>query len=128
MTLQDIIDHCLKKKGAYLCFPFGEGYAVVKIKAADGEKGRIFAQVFELKGEPVATFNCAAEAGIFYRLKYPEKVVRGWHWPPVTAPYFNTVSFDGSVPDDEIYKMADESYAAVLAKLPKTKQKEIENL
>jgi predicted DNA-binding protein (MmcQ/YjbR family) len=128
MTLQNMIDYCLKKKGAYLCFPFGANYAVVKVKATGEEKGRIFAQIFELKGKPVTTFNCAAEAGFFYRQKYPDKVVRGWHWPPVTQPYFNTVSFDGSVPDDEIYKMADESYEVVFAKLPKIKQKEINDL
>ena len=125
MTLQDMIDYCLKKKGAYLDFPFGPEFTIIKVKAPSDEKGRIFAQIFELKGAPFTTFNCTAEMGLFYREKYPGKVVRGWHCPPVMQPYFNTVSFDGSVTDDEIYKMADDSYSVVLAKLPKAKQKEI---
>ena len=125
MTLQNMIDYCLKKKGAYLDFPFGPEYAIIKLKTPSEEKGHIFAQIFELKGAPVTTFNCTAETGVYYREKYPEKVVRGWHCPPVMHPYFNTISFDGSIPDAEIYKMADESYAVVLAKLSKSKQKEI---
>jgi len=126
MTLQEMIDYCLKKTGAYLDFPFGAEYAVIKVKAPTQEKGRIFAQVFELKGEPVGTFNCTFEGGLFYREKYPGKVVRGWHCPPVMQPYFNTVSFDGSIPDAEIYIMADESYGIVVGKLPKKCQKELE--
>lgn len=125
MTLKEILDYCLKKKGAYLDFPFGPEYMIVKVKAPNEQKGRVFAQIFELNGAPVATFNCTAEAGLYYRKKYTDKVVRGWHCPPVMQPYFNTVSFDGSVCDDEIYKMADESYALVLTKLSKAKQKEI---
>lgn len=125
MTLQNITDYCLKMKGAYLDFPFGPEFVIVKVKAPSEEKGRIFAQIFELKGAPVTTFNCTVEMGFYYREKYPDKVVRGWHCPPVQQPYFNTISFDGSIPDSEIYKMADESYEAVLAKLPKHAQKEI---
>lgn len=125
MTLQNMIDYCLKKQGAYLDFPFGPDFAIIKIKAPSEEKGRIFAQVYNLKGAPVATFNCTAEMGLYYRGKYEGKVVRGWHCPPVQQPYFNTVYFDGSIPDSEIYQMADESYEVVLAKLSKAKQKEI---
>ena len=129
MTLQEMIDYCLKKKGAYLDFPFGAEYAIIKVKAPSDEKGRIFAQIFELKGAPVTTFNCTAENGLYYREKYQGKVVRGWHCPPVQHPYFNTVYFNADIPDDEIFKMADESYGVVVAKLPKAKQKEIlENL
>jgi len=124
MTLQNMIDYCLEKKGAYLDFPFGPECAIIKVKAQSQKKGRVFAQIFNLKGADVATFNCTAEMGLVYRQKYPDKVVRGWHCPPVMQPYFNTVSFN-VVPDDEIYKMADQSYEVVFAKLPKAKQKEI---
>lgn len=125
MTLQEILDYCLKKKGAYLDFPFGADTAAVKVKGPNDDKGRIFALIYELKGKPVANLCCTAEMGIFYREKYPDKVVRGWHCPPVQQPYNNTVSFDGSIPDGELYKMADESYAVTVSKLPKAKQKEL---
>ena len=128
MTGQEIIGYCLKKNGAYLDYPFGEDVAVVKMKAPSQEKGRIFAQVFTLKGEPKATFNCSADTGEFYRSIYPGSVVRGWHCPPVQQPYFNTVSLDGTVPDEEILRMIDHAYDVVLAKFPKYIQKELKQI
>ena len=125
MTLQEIIDYCLKKPGAYLDYPFGPDFAVVKVKAASREKGKIFAQPFMLCGEPKVTLNCTPDTADFYRSVYPGAVVRGWHCPPVMHPYFNTVSLDGAVPDEELLRMIDQAYAAVVAKMPKYIQKEI---
>lgn len=62
----------------------------------------------------------------FYRRLYPESVVRGYHCPQVQRPYFNTVSLDGKVEDDELKKMLDISYARVVSKLTKKAQKELE--
>ena len=125
MTLQQLIGYCLKKNGAYLDFPFGADTAIIKLKTPSQEKGRIFAQIFNLKGRDMATFNCTSSMGMYYREKYPQKVVRGWHCPPVMQPYFNTVLLDGSISDEEIFIMADQSYQTVLAKLPKSKQLEM---
>ena len=128
MTQQQILDYCLTKNGAYLDYPFGDDVTVVKMKSPSQNKGRIFTQIFMLKGEPKATFNCSVEMGEFYRSVYPNSVVRGYHCPPVQQPYFNTVSLDGTVPavpDEEILRMADHAYDVVLAKFPKYVQKEI---
>lgn len=40
MNGKEIIDYCLRKKGAYLDFPFGEIPICVKVK------GKIFAQLY----------------------------------------------------------------------------------
>ena len=120
-----IIEYCLKKPCAYLDYPFGPVFPVIKIKAPSQKKGRIFAQVFMLRGEPKATFNCTSESAEFYRAVYPCSVMRGYHCPPVMQPYFNTVNLDGSVPDEEILLMIDHSYDAVAAKMPKYVQKEL---
>jgi len=125
MTQQQIIDYCLNKNGAYLDYPFGDDVTVVKMKSPSQEKGRIFTQIFMLKGEPKATFNCSADTGEFYRSIYPESVTRGYHCPPVQQPYFNTVNIDGTVPKEEILRMIDHSYDVVLSKFPKYVQKEI---
>lgn len=125
MTHEQIIEYCLKKQGAYLDFPFDPVTPVVKVKAPSQDKGRIFAQIFYLRGEPKATFNCTPESAELYRMIYPGSVVRGWHCPPVLQPHFNTVSLDGSVPDDEIIRMIDYAYEVVVAKFPKYIQKEI---
>jgi len=125
LTLQEIRDYCLRKPGAYLDYPFGPDYAVVKVKAPSQEKGRIFAQPFLLRGEPKATLNCTPESAEFFRSVYPGSVTRGYHCPPVMQPHFNTVNLDGMVPDEEILRMIDQAYDVVLAKLPKYIQKEL---
>ena len=125
MTQQEIIDYCLTKRGAYIDFPFGPDFLIIRIKTSKQENGRTFAQIFELKGEPKCTFSCSREGGLFYREIFPDKVVRGWHCPPVQQPYFNTFTVDGTIPADSIKKMADHAYEAVVAKLPKYIQKEL---
>jgi predicted DNA-binding protein (MmcQ/YjbR family) len=125
MTHSEIIAYCLQKPGSYLDYPFGDEYLVVKMKAPSQEKGRIFAQIFELHGEPKVTLNCTPETADFYRNVYPGSVVRGWHCPPIQQPHFNTVSLDGSIPGEEITGMIDHSYNVVLGKLPKYIQREI---
>lgn len=65
MEAQELIDYCLKKKEAYVDFPFGDGTIVIKVK------GRIFAQLFMLKGVLSATLNCSKEGGMFYRKCIP---------------------------------------------------------
>jgi predicted DNA-binding protein (MmcQ/YjbR family) len=119
MVNEQIAAYCLSKPGAYLDYPFGPEVAVIKVRK------RIFAQLFYLKGKPMATFNCDRTAGEFYRAIYPGVVTRGYHCPPVQQPYFNTVRLDGTVPDNEIRNMIDHSYAVVTAKLPKYVQKEL---
>ena len=126
MTQQEIIEVCLRKPGAYLDYPFGPDVDIIKVKAPSQDKGRIFAQVFTLRGEPKVTLNCRPDKAEFYRTIYAGSVTRGWHCPPVMQPHFNTVSLDGSVPDDEILSMIDNAYDVVLAKFPKYIQREIE--
>ena len=119
MTHQQILDYCLTKPGAYIDHPFGPDSTIVKVKAPSQSAGRIFAQLFTLRDDPKATFNCDRMTGEFYRDIYPGAVVRGWHCPPIQQPYFNTVDLDGRVPDEEILNMIDHSYTTVTAKLPK---------
>ena len=128
MTQQEIVDICLALPGAYLDYPFGPDAAICKLKAPSMEAGRIFAQVFTLKGEPTATFNCDRETGEFYRQLYPGTVTRGDHCPPVMQPYFNTVKLDGTVPDEELLRMIEHAYQVVRAKLPKKAQREMEGI
>jgi predicted DNA-binding protein (MmcQ/YjbR family) len=126
MTHKEILDYSLLKKGAYLDYPFGPDCDIVKVRPPSREKGRIFVMCFTLRGEPKATLNCVPASAEYYRSVYPDSVVRGWHCPPVQQPYFNTVSLDGSVPDEVIYQMIDHAYEVVVAKPPKKFQKELE--
>ena len=128
MTLQEIIDYCVKMPGAYLDYPFDPIFPVTKVKAPSQEKGRIFAQPFILRGEPKVTLNCTPASAHFYRSIYPGSVVRGWHCPPIQQPHFNTISLDGTVPDEEIIEMIEHAYEVVVAKMPKYIQREISEI
>ena len=128
MTLSEIEAYCLTKTGAYLDFPFGPDVTIIKVKAPSQVKGRIFAQLFMLRGEPKVTLSCDMMTGEFYRAVYPGTVRRGYHCPPIQQPYFNTIALDGIVPDDNLIEMIEHAYKAVVCKLPKKHQKELESV
>jgi len=119
LSHREIVDYCLCKQGAYVDFPFGPDCLVIKVKAPSQEKGRIFAQIFMLRGEPKLTLNCTPESAEFYRKVYPNSVTRGFHCPPIQQPHFNTLSLDGLIPDAEIKHMINHAYEVVVSKLPK---------
>ena len=121
MTHEQILDDCLQKPGTFTDYPFGFMTPVVKVGMLHG-KNRIIAQLLTLHGEPKVTLSCAPEAAADFRSRYPGSVVRGWHCPPVQQPHFNTVSLDGTVPDDELRHMIDHAYAVALGKLPQETQ------
>ena len=118
MQYSELLNYCLSKNGAYVDHPFGPDSDIIKVE------GKIFAQLFVLKGELTVTFNCDRMTGEFYRNLFPGVVVRGYHCPPVQQPYFNTLPVD-DVPDEMIFEMADHSYITVVSKLPKYKQKRL---
>lgn len=119
MTHDQIAAYCLQKPGAYTDHPFGPDSTAIKVC------GRIFAQLFYLKGEAMVTFNCDAMVGAFYRAAYPDHVTRGYHCPKVQQPYFNTVRLDGAVPGDEIRRMIDHAYQRVTGRLPKAERQRL---
>lgn len=114
-----LIAACLQKNGAYMDHPFGPDSTIIKVE------GRIFAQFFQLRGQACVTLNCDRMTGDFYRQLYEGIVVRGYHCPPVQQPYFNTMPLSGQVPYDAILEMMEHSYATVVGKLPKYKQKRL---
>lgn len=119
MTPQQVIAYALLKNGSYLDYPFGPDVTVVKVGKTAERSGRIFAQVFRLKGQDAVTLNCDMMTGQFYRGLFPGIVVRGYHCPPVQQPYFNTFPLNGTIPDETISEMIDHSYLTVVGKLPK---------
>lgn len=120
LTEEDFLNYCLIKKGAYLDFPFGSDFAVIKVGK------RIFAQLFELKGITTVTLNCTYEGGLYYRNNYPDIVTRGYHCPLVQQPYFNSMPLN-KLSDGIVIEMIEHSYETVFNKLPKYIQKDINN-
>jgi predicted DNA-binding protein (MmcQ/YjbR family) len=110
MTPDDVREHCLAKPGAWLDQPW-EGDHVAKV----GDK------IFAFLGERTVGLKCGAtriEADEWL-LQYPDDAAvmayigrSGW----------NTLTFGGAIPDDEILEAVDASYATVVAKLPKSRR------
>jgi predicted DNA-binding protein (MmcQ/YjbR family) len=120
MTADEIIGYCLRKKGAYIDFPFGEIPMCIKVA------NRLFAQIYPRPDDYKITLNCDRAMGEILRSKYPGAVVRGYHCPPRLQPYFNTVYLDGNIPDDELRSMIDHSYTVVVGKLSKKAREELQ--
>jgi predicted DNA-binding protein (MmcQ/YjbR family) len=104
---EELVAYCLAKPGATPDEPW-EGDLVAKVG------GKIFAF---LGGDGLGV-KCGRDAdeAAEPRLRYPGTVEvmayigrHGW----------NRVTVDGTIPDDELCELVDDSYAAVVAKLPK---------
>lgn len=118
MAVEDIMEYCKNKHKAIETFPFGDVPICYKLN------GKIFAQLYPYEYDYKITLKCTADAGQFYRMAYPEKVVRGYHCPPVQQPYWNTIYLE-DFPDEELLNMIDLAYDTVFSKLSKNEQKEI---
>lgn len=118
MTIEEIKEYCKSKHVVTEEFPFGDVPICYKLS------GKIFAQIYPYEHDRKITLKCTAEAGRFYRMVYPDKVVRGYHCPPIQQPYWNTIYLD-DFPDDELLNMIDLAYDTVFAKLSKKEQKRI---
>ncbi len=108
MTPDEMLAHCLAKPGAWQDEPW-EGDVVTKV----GDK--IFA--FLGSGASVGV-KCGSsrEEADEWLLRYPDDASvmayigrSGW----------NTLIHGGAIPDDELLQAIDDSYATVVAKLPK---------
>lgn len=118
LTLEQIKEYCLSKHKAYEDHPFGDIPICYKLNK------KVFAQIYPNQWDYKITLKCTADAGQFYRMVYPDKVVRGYHCPPVQQPYWNTVYLD-DFPDDELLNMIDHAYDTVLKSFSKKVQREI---
>lgn len=127
MNGEEIIKYCLEKHGAYLDFPFGEGYATVKIKTSPKRNGYVFAEIFELNGEEKFTFSTSAADAEFLRESLDGAVVRGWHCPPVQAKYKSTATVS-RIGDDLLKQFADVSYERAYSKLTEEERKNLNRL
>ena len=118
MQVQEIKDYCMSKFSAYEECPFGDVPICYKLN------NKIFAQLYPYEHDYKITLKCTADAGSFYRMVYPEKVVRGYHCPPVQQPYWNTIYLD-DFPNEELLNMIDHAYETVFKSFSKNIQKEI---
>jgi predicted DNA-binding protein (MmcQ/YjbR family) len=74
-------------------------------------------------GETPASISlkCDPELAAFLRSRYPG-VIPGYH---LNKRHWNTLTLDGSVPDDEVLELIDHSYDLVVARLTRAQRNQL---
>jgi predicted DNA-binding protein (MmcQ/YjbR family) len=115
-SLRDaVIAACGVKPGAVEDYPFGDEVAVFKV--AD----RMFALVPLGETPASVSLKCDPELAISLRARYAG-VTPGYH---LSKRHWNTVTLDGSVPDEEVLELIDHSYDLVVARLTRAQRDEL---
>jgi predicted DNA-binding protein (MmcQ/YjbR family) len=103
---------CLARPGASEDFPFGEAVSVFKVG------GKMFA-LSALGSRPLSvSLKCEPELGSVLRAGYPA-IQPGYH---LNKRHWITVTLDGSLADEMVRELIEDSYDLVVAGLP-TKQR-----
>jgi predicted DNA-binding protein (MmcQ/YjbR family) len=106
---------CMAKPGAVEDYPFGDEVAVFKVAA------RMFALVPLGAAPGSVSLKCDPDLAIGLRRRY-SGVTPGYH---LSKRHWNTVTLDGSVPDEEVLELIDHSYDLVLARLTRSQRDQL---
>lgn len=107
---------CSEQPESVLEYPFGEGVKVYKVA------GKMFALVPENVDPPSISLKCDPLEAEMLRQKYTS-VIGGYH---LNKKHWNTVTFDGEVPRNEIQSWIEDSFDLVVDSLPKAKRLRIQ--
>ncbi|EKF74217.1 hypothetical protein A11A3_09465 [Alcanivorax hongdengensis A-11-3] len=109
MDVEAVRDYLLGKPEAMEDYPFGPDAAVMKVH------GKMFALLMTRQGQPGLNLKCDPDQAQALRDIFAA-VQPGYH---MNKKHWNTVLLDGSIPDGEIQRMIDHSYALVVGGLPR---------
>jgi predicted DNA-binding protein (MmcQ/YjbR family) len=115
MNVEKFRDYCLKKPAVTEGTPFGPEDIVFKVE------GKMFALLALDEVPPACNLKCDPDLALELRDRY-EQVQPGYH---MNKKHWNTVVLDGVIPEKEIRKMIDDSYALVVQSLPKAKREKL---
>lgn len=117
MSLKSLQETLLKKKGTREEIPFGPEVLVYKVL------GKMFALI-SWEEEPLRlNLKCDPDLALALRAKYPA-IIPGYH---MNKKHWNSIIFDGSLPETLILEMIDDSYALVVKKLKKVDREKLAN-
>jgi predicted DNA-binding protein (MmcQ/YjbR family) len=112
MTPDELRDRCLAFLGTEETFPFGPDHSVFKVA------GKIFA-LSRLTQDPLRV-SLKCEPPLAEQLREAHAaVIPGYH---LNKRHWNTVIIDGSLPDDMIGDMVEDSYDLVVSRLPRARR------
>ncbi len=116
INANELISHCLNKKGAAEFRPFGEIPIVIKVC------GKIFTEIYPNIDNYKITLKCEPFLAELLRSKYAGTVIPGYHVPNSNKKYWNTILLNGNIDKEEILSMIDHSYEQVVKKLTKAQR------
>jgi predicted DNA-binding protein (MmcQ/YjbR family) len=115
MNARELRDWCLGQNGAIEEFPFTLEHSVFKVH------GKMFA-LSALGREPLeVSVKCEPELAVELRNSYPA-IRPGYH---LNKRHWNTITLDGSLPDQLVRDLIEDSYDLVVSGLPKRVQAEL---
>ena len=107
---------CLSLPEATSDFPFDGATEAFRVR------GRIFALHFDAGAGPVeVNLKCEPDLAADLRLSYTD-IRPGWH---MNHRHWNTVVFDGAIPDSKLEWLIRHSYERVVAGLPRAEREEL---
>ena len=118
VNAETILEFVSKLPGVTQGFPFDNKTLVFKV--GNKAKEKIFA-LLDIEDFKSVNLKCNPERSVKLRSEF-EGVIPGWH---MNKKHWNTVSFDGSVPDKLILELVDHSYDLIFNSLPKQKRESI---
>ncbi|MEP6937542.1 MAG: MmcQ/YjbR family DNA-binding protein [Chthoniobacterales bacterium] len=108
MNIESFREYCLQKPDATESLPFGDDTLVFKVK------GKMFALAALDEVPTTVNLKCEPDLALDLRDRYAQ-VRPGYH---MNKKHWNTIEFDGDVPDLEIRRMIDHSYDLVYRVYP----------
>ena len=114
MNLEKFHTFCLSLPGTSEGFPFGENTLVFYVM------GKLFA-LTDVDAFESVNLKCDPEEAVELRERY-DAVQPGYH---MNKKHWNTVLFDGSIPDKLLLEWTKKSYDLVVKGLPKKVQEEL---
>lgn len=109
MDVDSARQYLLTKPETLEDYPFGPEVAVMKVR------GKMFATLSVSGGEGRMNLKCDPDQALALRDIFPA-VLPGYH---MNKKHWNTVCLNGTVPEGEVRRMIDHSYALVVKGLPK---------
>lgn len=114
MNIESYREFCISKPGVTEAFPFDTNTLVFKVM------GKMFA-LADVEEFVSINLKCDPEEAIRLREMY-DGIVPGYH---MNKKHWNTVLTDGSVPENLLFEMINNSYDLVVSQLPKKLKEEL---
>jgi predicted DNA-binding protein (MmcQ/YjbR family) len=116
MTYETLAELLLSHKGAAEDYPFGPEVAVFKVR------GKMFALVALDESPLRITLKCDPVEADFFRGMFAA-IRPGYH---MNKQHWNTITLDGSVPQELLVKMIDSSHGLVVKGLSRAEREQLQ--